>query len=61
MITKEQQLNNHANFLGDNGELYLVRCMACADAGDRGRENYSMAVASGVCAWCGWGNDATIE
>ena len=28
--------------------------MNCPDAGEKGRENYALAVASGVCAWCGW-------
>lgn len=36
------------NFLDDNGKLYLVRCPSCE------RENYSMAVSSGSCCWCGW-------
>ena len=35
----------------EGGKLYLVRCYACDP---HGRENYSMAVASGKCAWCGW-------
>lgn len=47
-VTKEDQLKNRANFLGDDGNLFLVRCMACK------MENYAMAVASGVCSWCGW-------
>lgn len=41
------------NFVKD-GQLYLIRCFACPDAGVRGRENYAMAVAAGECAWCGW-------
>ena len=45
----EEQLTNRANFLGKNGNLYLVRCVACGD-----RENWNPAVASGSCAWCGW-------
>ncbi len=55
MISIDDQLKNKANFIGDKGQLFLVRCMACPD-GDPlwGRENYSMAVASGQCAWCGW-------
>lgn len=48
------QLKNKANFLDSEGRLYLLRCMNCPDAGERGRENYGPAVASGVCAWCGW-------
>jgi len=40
------------NFRGENGRLFLVRCFACG--GERGKENYAMAVASGQCAWCGW-------
>lgn len=29
-------------------KLYLVRCPKCD------RENYSMAVSSGYCTWCGY-------
>jgi hypothetical protein len=54
MITKEDQLKNKANFIDQHDRLYLVRCMNCPDAGDRGRENYAMAVYHGECAWCGW-------
>ena len=32
--------------------LYLVRCFVCDPT--RGRENWAMNVASGICAWCGW-------
>jgi hypothetical protein len=54
MITREDQLKNKANFIGKDGKLYLVRCMACPCCGERGRENYSFLVASGKCAFCGW-------
>lgn len=36
-----------------NGKTYLVRCPKCK------RENYAMAVSSGICAWCGY--DANEE
>jgi ribosomal protein L37E len=36
------------NFRNSEGKPYVVRCPACK------RENYAMAVATGVCAWCGW-------
>lgn len=39
-------------FYGDNGKWYLIRCQSCG--GERGRENYAPAVASGQCAWCGY-------
>lgn len=52
-ITREQQLENPANFIGQEGNLYLVRCMACGDT-PLGRENYLPAVATGTCTWCGW-------
>lgn len=48
------QLKNRANFIGKNGNLYLVKCMMCPDAGELGTENYAMNVAHGVCTWCGW-------
>ncbi len=40
------------NFRDEDGNLFLVRCFKCDDK--RGKENWSMAVSSGVCAWCGW-------
>ena len=40
------------NFRGKDGEPFLVRCPKC------GRENYSAAVASGQCCFCGWKEDA---
>ncbi len=40
------------NFRDHTGNLFLVRCFACNP--EIGRENYSMAVSSGVCAFCGW-------
>lgn len=36
------------NFIGDNGNVFLVRCPKCNS------ENYAMAVSSGICAWCGF-------
>jgi hypothetical protein len=50
--TVAEQLANRANFTHE-GQLYLVRCMACSDT-PRGRENYAPSVATGACAWCGW-------
>jgi len=44
--------DRHPNFRDEDGRLYLVRCFACAP--DKGFENYVLAVARGVCAWCGW-------
>jgi ssDNA-binding Zn-finger/Zn-ribbon topoisomerase 1 len=34
------------NYKGENG-VFLVRCTQC------NKENYALAVASGICAWCG--------
>lgn len=31
----------------DNGDIYMNRCPRCE------RENYALAVSSGVCSWCG--------
>jgi len=36
------------NFRSPDGKLFVVRCEAC------GRENWAPAVATGLCAWCGW-------
>lgn len=32
----------------DGQRIGVTRCAEC------GLENYALAVASGVCAWCGW-------
>lgn len=37
----------HPNFIAD-GKVYLVRCPKC------GLENWTPAVAHGICAWCGY-------
>ena len=39
------------NFRDESGHLYLVRCFQCEP--ERGRENYALAVAVGVCCECG--------
>lgn len=54
VITREDQLKNKANFVSDDNSLFLVRCMACPDCGERGKENWSILVSKGMCAWCGW-------
>lgn len=41
-----------------SGRLFLVRCFACG--GERGRENWGPAVASGYCAWCGWKSEPML-
>ena len=43
------KLEDHsANFRDEEGNAFLVRCPAC------NRENYTIAVSTGQCAWCGW-------
>lgn len=68
MIVKENksQAFKHPNFKDKHGHWYLVRCFECSDD-ERGCENYSMAVASGICYRCGYdinralkGSDADI-
>jgi len=49
---KKINQNKSPNFIGKEGELYLVRCFACG--GKYGTENYAPAVATGICAFCGW-------
>lgn len=53
-VRRDEKVNQdrHPNFRDKKGKLYLVRCFACG--GKLGTENYTMAVASGQCAWCGW-------
>lgn len=46
-VTVDEQLGYRTNFVS-NGKLYLVYCANCHS------ENYSPAVASGQCAFCGW-------
>lgn len=43
----------------EDGQLYLVRCFACDK--ERGKENWAMAVSSGICAWCGWREDTALD
>ena len=40
--------DSRPNFCDKEGKVYLVRCTQCS------RENHAPAVASGICAWCGW-------
>lgn len=46
------QQDRRPNFRDGSGKLFLVRCYACES--NFGRENWSPAVATGRCAWCGW-------
>lgn len=55
MTTVEDQLKNKQNFIGDNGNLYLTRCVAC------GRENYCLHVSIGVCCWCRWSASENVD
>ncbi len=42
-------MNNQGNiFYGEDGKPFLVICPKC------GKENWAMAVALGVCTWCGY-------
>jgi hypothetical protein len=41
-------------FRGPGDRLFLKRCPECA------KENYALAVSSGMCAWCGWNKDGKI-
>lgn len=50
MINQDRTPNFRAK-----GKLYLVRCFSC------NRENYAPAVASGVCAWCGWEEGRSVK
>lgn len=44
-ITRQDIFDTPGNFESE-GRVYLVRCPKC------GAENWSMAVATGVCCWC---------
>ena len=39
----------------EKGKLYLMRCFKCDPK--HGKENWTPAVATGKCAWCGWSED----
>lgn len=41
------------NFIS-NGKVFLVRCPECK------KENWAMAVADGVCVWCGFDGNTLI-
>lgn len=49
----------HPNWRDERGKLYLVRCFECG--GEEGRENWSIAISSGWCAWCGWDESVDDE
>ena len=55
MVEEKVNQDRGANFRGEDGKLYLVRCYACG--GEHGTENYAPAVATGQCAFCGWKED----
>jgi len=42
------------NFIDDRGYFYMVRCPECK------RENWAIAVADGVCAWCGYRHEKAL-
>lgn len=44
------------NFLSE-GKVFLVKC----PKKECGLENYALAVASGVCAWCGYDGNNDVE
>ena len=60
-LTAPIYLNGHyIGFIGigeeDERSIYLQRCGSCR------KENWAVAVASGVCCWCGWdANKAILE
>ena len=55
-VRQEVNQDRPPNFRTKDGRLYLVRCFACG--GERGTENYAMAVSSGTCSFCGWSQPA---
>lgn len=59
-MRKKVNQDQHPNFRNKEGRLYLVRCFACPDAGERGRENWALVVAKGECAWCGWKEEKEV-
>lgn len=58
MVTREEQLANPANWEADDGTLFLERCVACG--GDKGTENWVVAVCCGYCAFCGWKEEKEV-
>lgn len=60
VLTRQTQ---HPNYRDDNGTLCIVRCFSekCLKTSKHGRENYALAVASGMCAWCGWKEEKENE
>ena len=53
-VATQIQMSHPANFRAPCGTLCLVRCMLCGTTRN-GRENWLMAVSTGRCCWCGWG------
>jgi ribosomal protein L37E len=54
-IQKEALAYSGANFIGKNGNIYLVRCPRCD------LENYVMNAPQGLCTWCGWPHEIEEE
>lgn len=45
------------NFAGKDGKIFLVKC----PPSECGLENYASAVATGICAWCGFDANKKID
>jgi len=55
MMKLKNSINDRDPNFRVKGKLYLVRCFSCNP--ERGTENWAIAVATGVCAACGWTED----
>lgn len=52
---KSRWLVKGVEYYPDTDDILLIRCPKC------GRENYALAVAAGVCVWCGFNGRVLLE
>jgi PHP family Zn ribbon phosphoesterase len=55
MISREQQLKSNANFIDENGRIYLMVCQECQSINE---EPYA---SQGRCNTCGWDEELAGE
>ena len=52
---KSKWLAKGVEYYPDDDMILLIRCPKC------GRENYALAVAKGICVWCGFNGRELLD